>query len=745
MSDTPNLDPLDTRSIFAEEEVAPAKPTEQRTYQVIGDGRIPVSKARGKLWKSRRDTAAKSLADISAAWTEATNYYNQSQQASRNDRDTPLSSKRYAKRTLGSENLMNENIVYANIRAQVPTLYAKNPVIEVSAPKAYSSSQPVPGAPPVEPDTPMELLARATEKLVNVLFGMAVAPGINLKPKAKKAVTLALLTDVVWFEVGYNKKEQSSEAAFQDLQVLSDALTKAKTADEIREIEGKLQALEKRMDFLLPAGPWCKVKHPSEVLIDPDAEDLSLTDAAWAMYPGYLPTPFVRAAYMRKKGNGDGVDYELLYKPTHMLNGDAQGEKESFSLFEDKPYVEAGFSSQEAMDSAARTKVWYVWDRTTQRLELYHDKEWDWPLWVWDNPYQLDQFFPLAALVLTGSPTDRYSKGSASYYLDQQDMLNEIMSERRLALEWARKNVFFDSNVTDQSIVEKVLYGKKRFVQGIAVPDGKTLKDIIFSVPPPSAAFMQMFETNGLYQSIARIDGTNEAMRGGEFRTNTTNQAIDYYASTGSGRSDERRDAIEDTLGKVGWLIAQLCWRFMSPEEVMELTGLDVSAYWRPLDRRDLAQLSMRCVGGSTRKSSAEAKKQEAMEVGRILAQFAQVAPGPVVTVTLRMLSDAFDGTQMTKEDWDALNTQLQALAASDRAGPAGGRPRGGSIPGGRPASPSPQPQSPGANNAGGTQVVMMLVEALSALPPPALQAIGQALAQGVTPEQIAQQLLQEG
>jgi len=741
MSETSGTDPLDTAAIFADEPQPAAKPTEQRSYQVIGDGRIPVSKARGKLWKSRRDAAAKSLADIAMSWNEAIAYYSQSQTQFRADRDSPLSSQRYAKRTLGSENLMNENVVYANIRAQVPGLYAKNPVIEVTAPQqGATTAQPIPGAPPTEPETAMQLLARATEKLVNTLFTMTVAPGVNLKPKAKKAVTLALLTDVVWFEVGYNKKEQSSDAAFKDLMALSEQLVKAKTPDEIREIEGKLQALEKRMDFLLPAGPWVKTHAPDKVLVDPDAEDLSLTDAAWVMYPGYLPTAFVRAVYMKKSGKGDTADYALLYKPTHMLDGDAHGEKESFSLFEDKPYAEAGYSSQEAMDSAMRTKVWYVWDRTTRRLELYHDKEWSWPMWVWDDPYQLDQFFPLVAMVLTGSPTDRYSKGSASYYLDQQDMLNEIMSERRLALEWARKNVFFDSNVTDQTVVEKVMFGKKRFVQGLAVPEGKALKDAIFSMPPPSAAFMQMFDTNGLYQSIARIDGTNEAMRGGEFRTNTTNQAIDYYASTGSGRADERRDAIEDAFGKVGWLIAQLCWRFMTPEEVQELTNLDVTGYWRPLERRDLAQLSLRCVGGSTRKASAEAKKQEAIEVGRILAQFAQVAPGPVVSVTLRMLSDAFDGTQMTKEDWDELNTQLQAMAAAGGPSGAGGsaRPRNSAPPQG-----GPQPGAGGG--AGGQDIVRMLVEALSALPPPALQAIGQALAQGVTPEQIAQQLLQEG
>ena len=49
----------------------------------------------------------------------------------------------------------------------------------------------------------------------------------------------------------------------------------------------------------------------------------------------------------------------------------------------------------------------------------------------------------------------------------------------------------------------------------------------------------------------------------------------------------------------------------------------------------------------------------------------------------------------------------------------------------------------PGAPQAGGgMQVAAAVVQALSQLPPPVLQAIGGALAQGVPPQQIFQQML---
>ena len=55
-------------------------------------------------------------------------------------------------------------------------------------------------------------IARACEKLIDALFRMKYAPGVNIKPKAKHNVLIALLTNRAWFEVGYTNKDKSSEA-----------------------------------------------------------------------------------------------------------------------------------------------------------------------------------------------------------------------------------------------------------------------------------------------------------------------------------------------------------------------------------------------------------------------------------------------------------------------------------------------------------------------------------------------------
>ena len=67
--------------------------------------------------------------------------------------------------------------------------------------------------------------------------------------------------------------------------------------------------------------------------------------------------------------------------------------------------------------------------------------------------------------------------------------------------------------------------------------------------------------------------------------------------------------------------------------------------------------------------------------------------------------------------------------------GQAGMGPSG--MPGQQPSQGGGAPQA-----GGGMQVAAAVVQALQQLPPPVLQAIGQALAQGIPPAQIFQQML---
>jgi hypothetical protein len=583
---------------------------------------------------------------------------------------------------------------------------------------------------------------------VDVLFTMKYPPGVNIKPKAKKNVLLTLLTNQSWFEVGYVQKDKSSEQGMADLQALSQQLAAAEDDAEIREVEQKLVALEQKVEFLQPSGPYVRIRLPHQVLVDGNSSDPYLSDAQWIMIEDMLPTEYINAVYGEENEETDEV--RSIFEPTHVLASGSTGDDENFTLFnkDTNDYNAYGFDTKESYDKAQRTKIWYVWDKVTRRLEMYADNDWKWPIWVWDDPYQLQGFFPVTPMWFHDNPVAMYAKGEVSYYLDQQDQVNEINDEKRRAILWARRNIFFnpDTGIT-QEIADKILKGPDATATPIKLPEGMKATEAIFSIPPPSVAFASLFDKKDLYASVDRIASTNEVERGGEFKTNTTNRAIDYYSTMGNMRMDMRLDAIEDALGDVGWKLAQLCLRFMDAQTVQQLIGLDVSGFWRPLDNlHDYATMSLTVVGGSTQKLTTQQKKQEAVQVGQVLSQYVRAAPASALKATLTMMSEAFDDLVISKEDWLAIDAEVQQMAQAQQGGAPGqqqggapGQPPGG-PPTGAPPAMATQPGPPQAG--GGMQVAAAVVQALQQLPPPVLQAIGNALSQGVPPAQIFQQML---
>ena len=187
----------------------------------------------------------------------------------------------------------------------------------------------------------------------------------------------------------------------------------------------------------------------------------------------------------------------------------------------------------------------------------------------------------------------------------------------------------------------------------------------------------------------------------------------------------------KDFVAGIGWMVAQLCLRFMPAETVKAITNLDVTEFWKPIDNlTDLSMQAMTCVGGSSQKQNKQARKREAIEVGQILAQFVKAAPGSVTKVTLEMFSEVFDDLNVSEEDWDMIKEEAQQMIDAAHGGaPGQGQP--GQLSGAQGGSQNPQ------------QTAIMVTQALEQLPPNILKAIGTALAQGVPPKQILEQMMQ--
>jgi len=742
--------------------MAPDAPVQndQPVYRVIGESKIPVSKHRGPLWRSRYDQGKAAMSKQLDAWNEAYRYYRHDHTrqgaSSRHEEDNTTAGKPFAG-TFDS----TENIVFANVSALVPLLFTKNPDAEFTCEDKADQDK-----------------ARVVEKLVNVLASKKTSPGLNLKRKVKRNIVSTTLCNVGWFEVGYTLREQSSDAALEEIKKLSYELEQAKSQKEIKETEGKLLALEQTIDMLTPSGPWVKVRRPDQVIVDPTSTDLDLSEPCnWVMIEDLMYTSLLRARYGRKKPDSD--EWESVFSPSNVIKAGVspdqgeRGQTDNFQLFSysTSEFSKYGYADQNSFLAAQMTKVVYVWDKVSRRVELYNCNDWCYPMWVWDDPYSVDQFFTVVPMEFHTDPITMYAKGEVTYYLDQQDDVNIINNEWAKVRKFASGKVVFDKNsFKDASLLESLINGTMDSnIIGVDLPEGKKVSDVLGPLLPPSADVMKFFDKKPVLEAIDRLSGVASVQRGVEYKTNTTNKAIESYESQMQTRADEKMDAIEDSVGTVMWLVAQMVMQFMNKDEVATLLGDELAANWEQTDATTIRRLfTPRVVGGSTLKPTSRAKKEQALQISQIIGQFTRATPIAAV-VALKVLSQAFDNITVSKEDWELIykgiiketsgpsREEAQAEQANQQGEQQGADRKQQMVIEAMKARAQAQggaQQAPGGGGgpggAGGPQIddiasiVQQVAGLIDGMPPQIKQQLGMQLARGRSVAEIATEMIQQ-
>ena len=622
-------------------------------YRMYGDSRIPVSKVEGKLWSTRKDQAIKVMKDVSDAWDMAYKYFNADQIGINDD-----GSYQFNKDKLKNNKENTENLIWANNTGILPALYSQDPRIEITNNKDKNEIN--------------NKMCTMLERIVNVLFTKRVSPGLNLKSKIRKAILNCSLTNRGIIKVGYNFKNELNDEALQQINVISSQLQEAKTIKEIKELEGKLQALEEVVDYTTSSGPYVKHIRPYDLFIDPNAEDQDGTDARWIMEREWLPTEYLKAKF--GKTTDDGENVESIYKPGKTLavgnnNSDDNifdGE-ETLTLdgITDTNYRDYGYENVEQYKKSCLTECFWVWDKTKRRVYLYSNNDWSYPLWVWIDPYELEEFYPYHILNFHESPNGTLCRGEVSYYLDQQNTINMINAQLQKMRKFGFNHYLFDasSGVDVKDIMNWANGGKS--IASIKLPPNKKFEDILFAGSVPYDKNQMLYDKQELLRVIDMISGTDAATRSGEYKTNTTNLAIQQYAAGKQSRIDDKRDLIEIFVGKIGWSIAQLCLMNMNFEQVAQLIGEENSQGWSNMQSFEITnQFSLRCVGGSTIKPTSDVKKQQAMQLSQILGQFAGASP-IVTIIMLQLMEKAFDDVVIKEEDFTLIkNSILQQMQA---------------------------------------------------------------------------------
>ncbi|MCI0557529.1 MAG: hypothetical protein MN733_03460 [Nitrososphaera sp.] len=688
---------------MGEEPVKPDKPDTTPGYKILGP-KIVVSKAFGKNWEKRKSAAVCAYEFTQKAWDEAYRYYNHNQskdEAGFNNRD----------RTFRPGDGY-ENIVFANTSTMIPAIYAKNPDVSFSTDQDEDKA-----------------FATVLGKAVQAVFNKRTAPGINLKPRMKKAALHAELTNQGIVKLDFVLKEESREQAEQEMNVLFEQLEKAKDMKEVKEIEGKMQALESQLEWMEPTGFKLSNVFPKSLVIDPSAENEDGSDANWMFEETYISTDYLNAKFAEKDSDGS---YKSIYKPTHKVKLEGPGSREDalgmiLETF-NEPKTESLTNKEEELRSYIyqnMTRCWYLWDKTTRRVYLFADNDWTWPVWAWQDPLGLSRFFPYFIFQFIPATGGVVCPGEVSFYLDQQDEINKINKELTKVRRLAFNILAFNTNKLKADDAQKLIAylkeGQGDNAFGIDVPEGMSIKDVIETVVPPSLNYRELFDKADTYRAIDRISSVNDSIRGEQFKAGTVEDAVQAYVNAARIRIGNRTDAIEDCVGDVAWSIAEILVSKVDKQIVEGLIGINLIKEWKPKSVAELnATMNVIVAAGSSEKPTSSFKKKEAIQISQAIGQFAKAAPGASLRIILKLLRGAFPELDITEEDWNSIAEEVSAQLQ-----------RGVSTGEGAGAGTAPPVEGQGSQQGNG-----QIEKALMGAPPQVQRLVEEAVRRGATPQQ---------
>jgi hypothetical protein len=694
----------------------------QPPFQIYEGSRIAVGKGIGIMVKRKLDAAKVAYDAVNMMTEEIFRYYNHHHGKINN---TP--------RGVFKRGDASENVIFSNLNVMLPAVYSKNPDITCST-----------------TDEGDEDFLETLEALINALFKRK--DGLNAKPRIKKGAGMGLLTNFGIIKLGFTQKSDSREVAMREMERITDELGKAKKQQDVDRLYGELEALERNMEVLEPSGFGLTNVLPHRLIVDPNAEQPDGLDAGWMLEEVYFQTSYLTARFTQsdEEDDPDDTNRKLIYKPTHKARftaGNGAGRDDGLGLVMDSidktGNEPTSFTEDErtAYINMYYTKCFYYWEKATRRLMLFHSGDWTWPIWVWDDPLGLTRFYPYFIISFAMSTGGTVSVGETAYVLDHQDEVNDIARQKSRIRRSIFDYFFYNSSKFKKDEVEKfirVLRGEtSRGKHAIGVDAGEMkISDVFESLMPPSGQHEKMFEVDPVLASINRITNTSDALRGVQFKTNTTEDAVQSYMESLKLSVGAKVDVIEDVVADIALAVAEIAVQFMDEEQVAGLVGPYLAQFWQQMTVEQFhADYDVELVAGSMEKPTSIFKKKEAIDVTTAVGQFASAAPGSTLTIMLKVLSKAFTEVVIKPEDWAALKAEIQANLQ-----------RGVSTQGGQ-GAPQVGQQPPNGQD-GGTQMDQNgggdIRQAALQLPDPVKQKVMQLKQGGASDDQIRQFVTQQ-
>ena len=328
------------------------------------------------------------------------------------------------------------------------------------------------------------------------------------------------------------------------------------------------------LDYLLPGRGVVRVEYTPTVKDDPETGQQFITDQkVTEEYVHWLDFLHMPARTWSDIQDNGWVSFR------HRMSREDCIENFGAAIGKEVPlnWIPDLANKKDTPDSLKKAEVFEIWD-ITDRKRYWIVKGFTKPCRVDDDPYGLEQFFPVAEPPAFYVTTDTIvPEPEFHIYADQADDLDEIVARiSRLTRALKRRGVY-DQSVKELSRLANA--GDNQFIpvenyQALATKGGLAAAFQTEDISVISAVLLQLYQQRDmLVQQIWEQMGIADIMRGSSSAQETLG-AQQLKAQFGSQRLQRRQRAIQKWVRDLLKLKAEIIAEHFEPQVLQQMTGV---------------------------------------------------------------------------------------------------------------------------------------------------------------------------
>jgi hypothetical protein len=494
--------------------------------------------------------------------------------------------------------LVRTNLIFSTIATIYPQVYAKNPDMSFAPAEAVGDDQ-------------YDEIKRYGKTTEVVLQRMLVREG-NLKGRVKAVTRAAMLCQVGWLKVTYQKDMREDPEIKNRMNDIQDDIERlraaAVTLDEanqdhdlrLAEMQAQLDGMRQSQETVVSSGLVIdKLMSEDVVILDPTVRDFDdYKNASRIAQRTWMDSDMFRQRFKRDPSSkAQTWSGSSIQKAT-------QGEGNAGTSAADK---EAEFCA-----------VWEIWDKTTQTVYTWCEGEDDWCREAFQPKCVGRRWYPFFGLCFNPVDGELYGISDVELLVG----LQEEYTSTRDALAKHRKYsiplrvVRSGGSLTPQDVqnLKDAEYGDTVIVSGdSSVP----LTNDVTTVegPPINPA---LYDVSMIRTDIEMVSGASDASRGMVAQAKTATEAEIMQQGLAS-RTGERQDIIEDMIEDMAKYSVEVLTGELTTPEVIRFAGND--AVWPQGGQMDQVfdVLNLEIRAGSTGKPNKNGEREQWIQLMPIL------------------------------------------------------------------------------------------------------------------------------